>query len=508
MTRPSVNPSSIPLLPKLKECKHFKPCFVIPCLNIDRFLLARLHLKLLEVQPTRKRLIAALNRLPEDLDDTYSNTIERIQSQNREYANIAMRALKWITFAKRYLSTIELQHALAVEPDSEDVGKDDLIDPRKLLSICAGLLIMNSNSQIRLVHYTTQKYLHGRLKSDGDAEIAMTCLRYFTFPPFSATSPESWWFHSYSDSYQLGSYVAKHWFEHVQGPSETDFNSTILRTFRNQGTRDLVFEMMEDLGPSETTGISIFLLASMCGLRDLCEKLLNGTLDGDCLKYVFHFWPALTHGRLTPLTLEQTDAVYKMTPLIWASRNGHLEVARLLLDRGAQIHSAQSSHNSPLYAAVSNRDVEMVRLLLDKGALNVDERRPQETLFERRQRQTILFPAYGPWGEEIPLDKRGVEIFSMLLEKGADVNSRNIGDENTPLHIATNTGQVEIMKMLLQRGANFEVKDGRGRSPLRIGIERSRVEAVRVLLDKGANPNAADKDEWSLLQSAVPFWKH
>ena len=143
--------------------------------------MARLHLKLLEQQSTRKRLISALNRLPEDLNDTYSSAIDRTLSQNREHANIAMRALKWITFAKRYLKTEELQHALAVEPDTEDVEEDDLIEPEKLISICAGLLIRDSESgRIRLVHYTTQKYLQYRLESDGDAEIVMTCLRYLS----------------------------------------------------------------------------------------------------------------------------------------------------------------------------------------------------------------------------------------------------------------------------------------------------------------------------------------
>ena len=227
----------------------------------------------------------------------------------------------------------------------------------------------------------------------------------------------------------------------------------------------------------ENLSITLLVFASMCGLLCLCDKLLN-------------------ESELS-LVLDQRDGYYKRTPLNWASHNGHLEVARLLLDRSEDYH-----RSSPLYTAVRKRDVEMVRLLLDRGALTVDERRPLQTVYERRQRQTILFTAYGSRVNERLLE-RGVEIFSMLLEKGAEVNSRSMGDGCTPLHIAADTGQVEIMTILLERGANFEVKDDQRRSPLCIAVERSNVEAVRVLLEKGANPNAAAKAGWSLLHSAV-----
>jgi hypothetical protein len=256
--------------------------------------LARLHFNLLEQQSTRKRLISALNQLPEDLDDTYTSAIDRILSQNREHANTAMRALKWITFAKRYLHGLELLHALAVAPDGEDVEEDDLMEPEKLISICAGLLIMDSESgQIRLVHYTTQKYLRSRIESDGDAEIARTCLRYLSLRTFSEPFLDHRGYYSRLQKYALSSYAALHWSEHVQGPSESDFHCTILRTFGNQEARNIIFQIRENK-PTAKPNMTTFLFASMCGLSCLCNKLLNESFYTNS-RYVFLWSLPVTH---------------------------------------------------------------------------------------------------------------------------------------------------------------------------------------------------------------------
>ena len=117
--------------------------------------------------------------LPKGLDDTYGSALERILPpyQHEDNANLAMRALKWVTFSRVYLNIEEIQHALAVAPASADIVRepDDLVDIPKLISLCVGLVTLHKeNRQIRLVHYTAQKYLEDRFKADGDAEIAIT----------------------------------------------------------------------------------------------------------------------------------------------------------------------------------------------------------------------------------------------------------------------------------------------------------------------------------------------
>ena len=227
-----------------------------------------------------------------DLDQTYQAALDRLENDE-----IGMRTLKWVTYAKRYLEATELQHALAVEPTSRDVDEDDLYEISDLISKCAGLVTFDSERGIfRLVHYTTQTFLQNRLKADGNAEIAQTCLRYLSFPGFSNFFRDKDSIDSCLEKYKLGNYAVGYWFEHVNGNSEEEFHSRILETFGTQETRDCVFHIMEcymffysDGQPS----ISLLLWASMCGLLSLCRKILDKSPDIK-LRYV-PLWSQPTH---------------------------------------------------------------------------------------------------------------------------------------------------------------------------------------------------------------------
>lgn len=59
----------------------------------------------------------ALISLPQELDETYDQAMERIRSQDIESIRLAERVLAWIVHALRPLSVEELQHALAVQPE-------------------------------------------------------------------------------------------------------------------------------------------------------------------------------------------------------------------------------------------------------------------------------------------------------------------------------------------------------------------------------------------------------
>ena len=178
-----------------------------------RFLLARLHIKALEKQRTRNRVLTALNQLPADLDDTYQAALDRIANEE-----IGLRVLKWVTCAKRHLKAEELQHALA-DSMTDDISEDDLIDVVDLVSYCAGLVTFEPETGIfRLVHYTAQIFLQDRLQAQGNAEIVKTCLRYFSFPAFSKGDLGTEYLLKW---YKLSAYAAQHWFQHVHAASET-----------------------------------------------------------------------------------------------------------------------------------------------------------------------------------------------------------------------------------------------------------------------------------------------
>jgi hypothetical protein len=224
------------------------------------------------------------------LEETYQAALDRIEKDG-----IGMRALTWVTYTKRHLKAGELQHALAVEPTTVDIDEDDLNEVSDLVSRCAGLVTFDLENDIfRLVHYTTHTFLQDRLQADGNAEIAMTCLRYLSFPAFANCFHNKYFLHSCLKKYKLANYAAKNWFVHLRGPSEIEFHSRILETFGAQGTRDSVFQIMlryhfilYDSWNVEP-GISLLLLASLCGLSSMCCKILDESPDNGTM-YAF-FW--------------------------------------------------------------------------------------------------------------------------------------------------------------------------------------------------------------------------
>ena len=77
-----------------------------------------------------------------------------------------------------------------------------------------------------------------------------------------------------------------------------------------------------------------------------------------------------------------------------------------------------------------------------------------------------------------------------LLDQGADIDEigvhhygdrRREKDEGTALHKAMANGHVEMVKMLVGRGADLEVKDKMGRTPLARGLEEKQDDAVAYL---------------------------
>ena len=127
-----------------------------------RFLLAQLHLGSLTGKRSPKAIKTALRELPggsEAYDYAYKEAMERIEGQIADSKGLAKDVLSWITCAKNPFTTLELQHALAVEIGAPELDEDNLPEIEDMVSVCAGLVIVDKESDIiRLIHYTTQEY--------------------------------------------------------------------------------------------------------------------------------------------------------------------------------------------------------------------------------------------------------------------------------------------------------------------------------------------------------------
>ena len=108
-----------------------------------RFLLAKLHIDSLSTKLTVKAVREALQHLPKDLNQTYDETMKRIDSQKEDERDLACQVLMWVANSKRLLSVGELQEALAIESGSTTLDVDNLLDIDTILSVCAGLVIVD-----------------------------------------------------------------------------------------------------------------------------------------------------------------------------------------------------------------------------------------------------------------------------------------------------------------------------------------------------------------------------
>ena len=119
-------------------------------------MLAQLHLDSLVGKGSPKAIRAALKALPSGsnaYDHAYKEAMIRIEGQMPDQEDLAKQALSWITCANRPLTTLELQHALAVEMEKSELDKENLPDIEYMVSVCAGLVAVDEESHIiRLVH--------------------------------------------------------------------------------------------------------------------------------------------------------------------------------------------------------------------------------------------------------------------------------------------------------------------------------------------------------------------
>ena len=143
------------------ECKYISNITVI-VVDRHRFLLARHHLESVTTVKSTKALRTRLGSLrtgSDAYDRACVEAMERIKRQNSDAQELAFQTLSWISCAKKTLTTQELRHALAVEQDRQDLDEENLSDLEDILSDCAGLVVVDEESQIiRLVHYATQEF--------------------------------------------------------------------------------------------------------------------------------------------------------------------------------------------------------------------------------------------------------------------------------------------------------------------------------------------------------------
>ncbi len=95
-----------------------------------------------------------------------------------------------------------------------------------------------------------------------------------------------------------------------------------------------------------------------------------------------------------------------------------------------------------------------------------------------------------------------VDMVKLLLKKGAHIEAKDSTFGRTPLWIASESGQFEVMQVLLDEGADIEARDSyNGRTPLWVAAESCRQDTIKLLLQCGAQIDAKDSRH-----GRTPLW--
>jgi ankyrin repeat protein len=479
-------------------------------LQVSRFLLARLHINSLLDKRTVKDVKSTLSQLSKGsaaLNEAYDEAIKRIDGQLDGDKEWARTVLSWITCTRRPLTTAELCCALAVERDEAELDPESIPDVDDLLSVCAGLVVVDQESAvIRLVHYSTQEYFE-RIKNkwnpDAPLQIALTCLTYLSFDVFKTGSCSSDRdFEERLQESKFLDYAAKHWGEHTATVedkvcalacsflSDDGLVSSATQVFFAPTYK---YRRYSQAYPRDNTGAH---LAARFGLSLILATML------------------MPKGQKRPeLTMKDSEG---QTLLYLAAGNGHYLTAKLLIDKGAEVNVQGGEYGNALQAASSGGYETVVKLLLESGA-NVNAKGGRygnalqaassggyETVVKLLLESGANVNAKGGrYGNALYAASEGGHeaIVKLLLEKGTNVNAQN-GRHGNALYAASEGGHEAIVKLLLNVGANVNAEGGRYGNALYAASEGGHEAIVKLLLEKGANVNAEGGEYGSALQAA------
>jgi ankyrin repeat protein len=449
-----------------------------------------------------------LQELPKSLDETYKRILKEINNANREHA---YRLLQCLAVTSRPLRVEELAEVLAfdftggIPKLNADWRWED--QEAAVLSACSSLVSVVSDKGSRVVqfaHFSVKEFLTSdRLASSNEevsgfyvplkpahATLAQACIglllrlegdtescNTFTHTPLVRYAAENWVTHAQFKNVELHLKDSLDYFFDTDKPH---FSAWVQIHDVDQDVNNSWWRAHVDSRAPRTP----LYCAALCGFHDLVERLivkypehvsaragrygtpLHATLFGE------------GHIDVSKLLIERGADVNalngdKWSPLHLASRFGHLDVAKWLLVHGASPNSQTNDGSTPLHSAAYLGRFEIARILLEhKARVNSQDNHGRTPLYRALER-----PESGQ-----------SDVVRLLLDHNADVRVGDNTDSGyTPLHFVASHGSLEVARILLERNAEVNSRNNHGSTPLLLASDRGNPDVARLLLDYNAD---------------------
>nr|XP_026245490.1 ankyrin-2 isoform X11 [Urocitellus parryii] len=195
-----------------------------------------------------------------------------------------------------------------------------------------------------------------------------------------------------------------------------------------------------------------------------------------------------------------------ITPLHVASKRGNTNMVKLLLDRGGQIDAKTRDGLTPLHCGARSGHDQVVELLLERGApLLARTKNGLSPLHMAAQGDHVecvkhLLQHKAPV-DDVTLDYLTAlhvaahcghyRVTKLLLDKRANPNARALNGF-TPLHIACKKNRIKVMELLVKYGASIQAITESGLTPIHVAAFMGHLNIVLLLLQNGASPDVTN----------------
>ena len=528
-------------------------------------------------------LLDSLNNLPPDLFSVYERIVRKIKPRRR---SLCMRILGWVALARRPLSLDEIACGIICQPANValTIGQS----ARDCITEC-GPMINVRGEMVSFVHDSVRDYLLQR--HDGTFEFSD---EFRIDPKVTNLDLAGSCLRAIEQGTVLSEYADRHWPSHVKSSEESakdlienaryffDYNSELSTAWwckRLKGNNSIDVDKdwamlhvachlglelwVADILKSRTTrllrrrlcneqdktGRTPLYCAAAQGYPELVEYLLDVGADASIKNHEGHGPAQVAASRGRGAVLE---ALFKHDPMLlqhniqdcngWsllhrAANQGHTEVVRLLLERGANPDQVDQDSWLTSIKGWLVRISTVTGLKLAYPFASATEYEYESTDAKIARLSAECSANLRGWTALHVAAKSGHEAtVHLLLERGADINKLSRSGQRTALQLAATDNHESVVRLLLERGADVDDRHG-GRTALHLAIDEGTdvrrelmhemwkkakpgslgaiifdpgfttrkcpLAVVRLLLRYGADANAEDREGCTILESTV-----